>query len=122
MNESGGFLDWKLGQKPNTVLLYIGYCCCCGFPLMFQIHAFRNAFKARFIEIDDNMHWLYVIIGFIGLYQNDKQLGEIEKLHNISVPAASLPWWLPLFLPILWPMAVASQMNRLNALNEAIKK
>ena len=118
----GGFIDWKLGQEPNTLLMFIGYCCCCGLPLIAQMHAFRNELKAAFSEVDDNLHWVNVIISIYGLYQNEQQLGELEKQHNVTAPAAAMPWWLPIVIPILWPMAIAAQMKRLNALASAVKQ
>lgn len=127
MNETkgsaaGGFLSWKIGQQPNVLLMYLGFCCCCGFPLMFQMHAFRNELKGKFDEIDDTLHWFNVIISIVGIYQNDKQLEELEAKYNVTPPPSSLPWWLPVFVNILWPLAIANQMKRLNAIVEAMEK
>ena len=114
MNETGGFLDWKIGQTPNVLMLFIGYCCCCGFPLIFQMHAFRREFAKAF-GVDDSAHWIAVIIGIYGLYLSNEQLTSLEAQKGIT-PASSMPWFLTLFVPILWPIAVADQMKRLNAL------
>ena len=122
MNESGGFLTWKVGQTPNVALLFLGYCCCCGLPLLLQLHAFRNELKSSFEEIDDNLHWVYVIIGIFGLYQNEQQLNSLEAKYSVNAAPNSLPWWLPLIVPVLWPLAIANQMRRLNELVAAAKK
>ena len=122
MNESGGFLSWKVGQTPNVALLFLGYFCCCGFPLLIQLHAFRNELKSSFEEIDDNLHWVYVIIGIFGLYQNEQQLNSLEAKYSVNAAPNSLPWWLPLIVPVLWPLAIANQMRRLNELVAVAKK
>ena len=122
MNGTGGFLDWKLRQEPNVMLMYVGMLCCCGLPILAQLHAFRNVLKATFPEVDDNLHWVAVIIGIFGLYQNETQLAELEKKYNIQAPASSMPWFLPILCGVLWPMALASQMKRLNALAQAAGK
>ena len=122
MSQSGGFLSWKIGQQPNAALMYVGFCCCCGFPTVAHLHALRNELKNAFPEIEDDMHWIYVIISIIGLYKNEEQLAALEAKNNIANAASSLPWWLPFILPIMWPAVLASQMKRLNALVEATQK
>jgi hypothetical protein len=104
------------------MLMYVGMLLCCGLTLFLHMHAFRNVLKATFPEVDDKLHWVAVIIGIFGLYQNEMQLAELEKKYNIQAPASSMPWFLPIFCGILWPLALASQMKRLNALAEAAGK
>ena len=122
MNGAGGFLDWKLRQEPNVMLMYVGMLLCCGLTLFLHMHAFRNVLKATFPEVDDKLHWVAVIIGIFGLYQNEMQLAELEKKYNVQVPADSMPWFMPKLCGVLFPMALASQMKRLNALAEAAGK
>jgi hypothetical protein len=117
MSGFNGMIDWKIGEKPNLGMMYVGFCCLSGIPLICQLHAFRNVLKENFADIDDSQHWLAVIISIYGLYLNDKQLKELEAAKNITAES-KMPWWLPIIVPALWPLALADQMNRLNALVE----
>ena len=116
VKSAGGFLEWKGGQTPNVGLMYLSLLCC-GIPMIFQFHHFRNVLKEEF-GVDDSMHWLAVIFNFYGFYLSYKQLKELEDARGITAPSA-MPWWISLIFcisPFCVPVMLAKLMERLNVL------
>ena len=80
-----------------------------------QMHNLRTQLKYCFPQTDDSNHWLCVIIGWWGLFRTDAQLTELEKNSGIQY-TPQFPTVLVVLLPVLWPIAEAEMMKRLNTL------
>ena len=115
--QSAGLFNYTVGNQPNVLMLFVGYCCCCGLSGIIQLHNIRNELKRIFPQINDSNHWLYVIIGLWGIYVTNNELAELEKEYGI-VYTPKVPVLLLIFLPVLWPIALGDMMSRLNALAE----
>ena len=118
---STSLFGYQAGDVPNVPLLLVGYCCCCGLSGIMQLHNIRTELKRLFPEVDDSNHWLSVIIAIWALLRTDAQLTELEKRLNVPYTPA-IPPILTLVVPILWPIAEAEMMKRLNALMKADAK
>lgn len=121
--EKSGFLKWQLGEEPNLVMLYVCAIICGPFLLMFYVHALRNELVKVNPNADDSMHWFAVIFPLIGLAITQVQLAEMEKIKGIE-GKNTVPYWewicivLSFISHLVFPLVIADQMKRLNALAE----
>ena len=95
MRQSSGFVDWKIGQDANILMMFIGFICCCGLPIYFRVHALRNKLKNRF-DVDDSTHILAVLIPIYGMYITHRQLSELEATHGLQT-VTPIPWHYMIF-------------------------
>ncbi|MBE6405798.1 MAG: hypothetical protein E7040_07240 [Lentisphaerae bacterium] len=121
MRQSSGFIDWRLGQDANILMMFIGFYCCCGLPIFFKMHALRTELKNQF-GVDDSTHILAVLIPIYGLYITHKQISELEAKYDVK-PVPPIPWHYMIFAGgiILWPICVKEQMDRLNAIADKLR-
>lgn len=125
--ESAGFIGWKIGQKPNTFAILVGWFCCC-FLGIWNLHLYMTEMENE-LGLNSDMHWIKALLPLYGLYEIDKHLSVLEGKYNIQRQNESMPVSLivPLvaslpclaFLNILLPFKVGNMLVRANAVKEA---
>lgn len=122
--ESGemNMFSWKAGQKPDLIMLYMGFMCCFGIGYIVQLINLYKELKRAFPQYNDSTAILKAIIPILSWLTLDKEMDELAKESNIQLPSPKIPAIAGFLCFFLAPYILSTQMERANILFAGLAK